>query len=188
MDAPSIPLQVCAIFRDEAPYLREWIEFLRIGKISRFSTCSKCPLDNWQEVVQPYVESGWVDITEWPRRPPCQMEAYAHFIETHRNLPARVAFIDCDEFLFSPCCPSVTEALDTIGVTDWGAVGVNWMCFGASGQDYQTNGLVTERFTTRPAEDFPPNRHIKSIVRVDRLGVGMNPHTFRVRGGIFNSG
>jgi hypothetical protein len=187
VDAPSIPLWVCAIFRDEAPYLREWIEFHRIVGVERFYLYQNRSADAWQEVLQPYLESGLVDLTEWPYGPPCQMEAYRHFIETHRQLSARVAFIDCDEFLFSPCCHSVKEALDGIGSQNWGAVAVNWMCFGASGQERRMNGLVIERFVTRPTEDFAPNLHIKSIVHLDRVdSVGMNPHEFRVRGGTFN--
>src|SRR4029077_9981346 len=41
-------------------------------------------------------------------------------------------------------------------------------------------GLVTERFTVRPADNFPVNRHIKSIVRLHRVqAVGPYPHHFQ---------
>ena len=47
-------------------------------------------------------------------------------------------------------------------------------------------GLVTERFIVRPADNFPVNRHIKSIVRLHRVeAVGPDPHHFKVQGGTF---
>jgi hypothetical protein len=95
-----------------------------------------------------------------------------------------VAFIDCDEFLFSPNCATVGEELEALAIDSCGAVGVNWVCFGASGQELQTRGLVIERFTFRPGDQFGPNVHIKSLVRMDRVqSVGPDPHHFSVSGG-----
>ena len=60
------------------------------------------------------------------------------------------------------------------------------MSFGASGQEEFAQGLVTERFTLRPADNFSSNRHIKSIVRMNRVqSEGPDPHHFKVRGGTF---
>ena len=179
-------LAVCAIFRNEAPYLREWIEFHRLVGVQRFHLYQNRSDDDYASVLQPYVNEGLVELTEWPRQPPCQLEAYRDFISRYSGKPWWVAFIDCDEFLFSPSCATVSEALEMIARPEWGAVGVNWMCFGASGQDAPAPGLVTERFTVRPADNFPPNRHIKSIVRMERIeSTCRNPHHFKVRGGTF---
>lgn len=177
---------ICAIFRNEAPYLREWIEFHRLVGCERFFLYQNRSDDDWPRVLGPYVQRGIVDLADWPSHPPCQMEAYEHFIATHRGHPGWVAFLDCDEFLFSPCCATVPEALARLPPA-CGAVGVNWMCFGASGHETRTPGPVIERFTRRPADDFGPNLHIKSIVQIDRLeGVSSDPHHFRVRSGTFS--
>ena len=180
-------LAICAIFKDEAPYLREWIEFHRIVGFDRFYLYQNGSDDDWQFILQPYVEDGMVEVTDWPKSTPCQLEAYQHFIERHKGQPGWVAFIDCDEFLFSPCLATVTDALAGMPSPDWGAVAVNWMCFGASGQERQEDGLVIERFTLRPLDSFGPNLHVKSIVRMDRVeSVGADPHHFRVTGGTFS--
>ena len=179
-------LAICAIFKNEAPYLREWIEFHRIVGIEHFHLYQNQSEDDWQPVLQPYVDTGVVEVIDWPMKPPCQQQAYQDFIERHRELAGWVAFIDCDEFLFSPCYETVNEAMTKVP-PQWGAIGVNWMCFGASGQERQEHGLVIERFTLRPADDFGPNLHIKSIVRIDRTqSAGGNPHQFRVQGGTFS--
>jgi len=179
-------LAICAIFRNEAPYLREWIEFHQLVGFERFYLYQNRSDDDWQAVLEPYIERGVVEVTEWPKHSPCQLEAYQNFIDTHKGHPNWVAFIDCDEFLFSPSHETVPHALAQLPLA-WGAVGVNWVCFGASGRQVKTEEPVIERFTFRPLDNFGPNVHIKSIVRMDRVdGVGMDPHHFQVGCGTFS--
>jgi hypothetical protein len=178
---------ICAIFRNEAPYLREWIEFHRMVGVERFYLYQNLSDDDWEPALRPYIGAGIVEVTDWPRSPPGQLHAYQHFIDRHKGKAWWTAFIDCDEFLFSPTHATVTEALAGVASPQWGAVGVNWMCFGASGRIRRTKGLVTERFTIRPSDNFSPNLHIKSIVRMDRVEwVARNPHCFIVNGGTFD--
>ena len=180
-------LVVCAIFRNEAPYLREWIEFHRMVGVERFYLYQNLSDDDWESVLRPYIDAGIADVTDWPRSPPGQLHAYQHFIDRHKGESWWTAFIDCDEFLFSPSHATITRALASVSSPDWGAVGVNWMCFGSSGHMRRTKGLVTERFTVRPSENFAANLHIKSIVRMDRVEwVARNPHCFIVNGGTFD--
>ncbi len=180
-------LAVCAIFRNEAPYLQEWIAFHHLAGVDHFHLYQNRSDDDYQSVLRPFIEQGLVRIIDWPTRPPSQLEAYQHFINEHAGMPWWVAFLDCDEFLFSPSHQKIGEAIEAIAGPEWGAIGVNWMCFGSSGQDAPTAGLVTERFTSRPTDSFPPNRHIKSIVRMDKVQAsGPNPHWFRTYGGTFS--
>jgi hypothetical protein len=180
-------LAVCAIFRNEAPYLREWIEFHRMVGVERFYLYQNMSDDDWESALRPYIDARIVEVTDWPRSPPGQLHAYQHFIDRHRGEARWVAFIDCDEFLFSPSHATITDALASVSSPECGAVGVNWMCFGASGRMRRTKGLVTERFTVRPSDNFGPNLHIKSIVRMDRVEwVARNPHCFIVNGGTFD--
>lgn len=180
-------LVICAIFRNEAPYLREWIEFHRIVGVERFYLYQNMSDDDWESALRPYIKAGIVEVIDWQRSPPGQLHAYQDFIDRHKGKSWWTAFIDCDEFLFSPSHATVNEALASIASPEWGAVGVNWICFGASGRMRRTKGLVTQRFTVRPSDDFGTNLHIKSIVRMDRVEwVARNPHCFVVDGGTFD--
>lgn len=180
-------LAVCAIFRNEAPYLREWIAFHHLAGVDRFHLYQNRSEDDYESVLRPFIDQGLVRIIDWPTHPPSQLEAYQHFINENSGKPWWVAFLDCDEFLFSPSHEKIGEAIEAIARPDWGAIGVNWMCFGSSGQDAPASGLVTERFSLRPTDSFAPNRHIKSIVRMDKVaGTGSNPHWFRTNGGTFS--
>src|SRR5262249_42884901 len=104
-------------------------------------------------------------------------------LRSKRDSIAWVAFLDCDEFLFSPCYETVPQVLHQIA-PQWGAVGVNWLCFGASGNEQAAPDPVIERFTFRRADDFGAHVHIKSIVRMNCvISAGPDPHHFQVRGG-----
>src|SRR5215471_5354856 len=184
---PIPPLAICTIFRNEAAYLQEWIEFHHLVGFERFYLYQNRSDDGWQAVLEPYVRARLVEVTDWPIESPCQLAAYQDFIDRHSGENRWVAFIDCDEFLFSPSCATVGDALAGLVAESWGAIGVNWVCFGSSGQDRQTGGLVIERFTVRPENGFGPNRHIKSLIRMDRVeATGPDPHHFRVNGGTFS--
>ena len=180
-------LAICAIFINEAPYLREWIEFHRLVGVEKFYLYQNRSEDDWQSILKPYIDEGLVEVTDWPRRPPCQIQAYQHFINKHRGEPGWTAFLDCDEFLFSPGHATVGEAIEAIALPDWGAIGVNWMFFGASGQEAPTPGPVIERFTLRATDNFEPNRHIKTIARMDRVQLaGPSSHQIKTSGGTFS--
>lgn len=173
------PLSICAIFKNEAPYLREWIEFHRLVGVARFHLYQNNSTDDWGAVLAPYVDGGIVEVVDWPMPPPSQLPAYQDFIDRRRGGDEWVAFIDCDEFLFSPRCDNLCKVLADDRFCDCGAVGVNWMCFGAGGQHDPSPAPVIERFITRPRDDFPPNAHIKSILRMDRVhAAGGSPHCF----------
>jgi len=179
-------LNVCAIFRNEALYLREWIEFHRLVGVDKFFLYHNRSADNWQTILQPYIASGVVEITEWPHLPPCQVNAYQDCINKRHGQDEWMAFIDCDEFLWSPRFSTLPEALATFP-SSWGAVGVNWMCFGSGGQAEWEDRLVLERFIWRPAEQGFFNRHIKIIVRMDQVvNNSGDPHFFYAERGTFN--
>jgi hypothetical protein len=96
----SMTLVICAIFRNEAPYLREWIEFHQMVGAERFYLYQNMSDDDWETALRPYIETGIIEVAEWPRSPPGQLHAYQHFIDRHKGESWWTAFIDCDEFLF----------------------------------------------------------------------------------------
>lgn len=180
-------MSVCAIFRNEAPYLREWIEFHRIVGFDRFCLYQNNSDDDWQSALRPYLETGVVEVTDWPMASPAQLPAFQDFVDRHGQSDEWVAFIDCDEFLFSPDHGTVLEALDQGPFKECGAVAVNWLCFGAAGQEDVIDGLVIERFTVRPKDTFWMNDYVKCLVKLDRLeALSNNAHHFITRGETVN--
>lgn len=179
-------LVISAIFRNESLYLREWLEFHLLVGVSKFYLYQNRSDDAWEPLLAPYRDSGVVEVIDWPLASPCQFLAYENAIEKLAGQDIWCAFIDCDEFLFSPQFDTVPEAMRFFP-KKWGAVGVNWMCFGSSNWEEYAPGSVIERFTWRPKTKSDFNRHIKSIVRMNQdVWVGDTPHSFRTEKGTFS--
>ena len=183
-------LSICAVFKNEAPYLREWVEFHRIVGVEQFFLYDNRSNDDWKFVMRPYVLDGIVKINDWSTAPGQLAElgwkcsAYQHFIDNHSKAPDWVAFIDCDEFLFSPLERNLSDVLSQEPFCEYGAIGVNWMCFGAGTEVAFRPDPVMERFVLRLQATDRINMQTKSIVRMDcALGATTSPHCFRVCGG-----
>lgn len=177
---------IVAIFRNEALYLREWIEFHLLMGCSKFYLYQNRSDDAWEPILAPYAAANALEVIDWPNGNPSQLQAYQHAIQRLSGQPVYAAFIDCDEFLFSPHFSTVSEALGFFP-RQWGAIGVNWMCFGSGGKTSYEPKPVIERFTWRPKERQPFNLHIKSIIRMNQVvDVGPTPHHFAVEHGTFS--
>jgi hypothetical protein len=59
-------LSICAIFKDEAPYLPERIEFHRLVGVERFFLYDNLRVDGGREVLEPWVRARVVRA--WKRR------------------------------------------------------------------------------------------------------------------------
>ena len=167
-------LAACAVYRDEAPYLCEWVEFHRLIGVERFFLYDNRSTDDHREVLAPYVDEGIVLLHDWPIFP-AQMQAYEHCIKHHGDDARWIAFLDLDEFLFSPTGSPVSELL--VPLERHPGVGANWAVFGSSGHVRRPPGLVIESYLRRTA-DPDVNAHIKSIVDPTRVRSFCVPHFF----------
>lgn len=199
--APSrVTLAACAIFRDEASYLEEWIRFHRLVGIERFYLYDNRSTDGWRDVL---AATGAADVVvvHWPIEPG-QLAAYNHCLAAHGGESEWIAFFDLDEFLFPTDAGDLRRHLaDYPGVP---AVGVNWVVYGSSFHQVRPPGLVTRNYVRRGAmglvirnpwllraPDLDPGRlesyrphfvHMKSIVRPAETIETRTPHSFRFRG------
>jgi len=174
------PLAVCAIFRNEAPFLLEWIAYHSVVGFERFILYDNDSTDGGAELIRSSRFADRATVIRWPQRPG-QIKAYQHFIDCFTHDFAWVAFIDLDEFLLPLHGDSIVPLLREWN--DFSAVLVRWRCFGPSGWERRPDGLAIEHYTMRLADDAPVNRHVKSLVKcTDLLGVSLNPHEFAVAG------
>jgi hypothetical protein len=168
-------LAVCAIYRDEARYLREWIEFHRLVGAERFYLYANRCEDDHERVLAPYVAAGIVEMTDWPRHPG-QISAYDNALRRFRNDARWIAFIDADEFLFSPTLRTLPEVLREY--ERWPGVAVNQAMFGTSGHVTPPSGLVIESYTRR-TEDPRFNAITKCVVDPRRVRAFCKPTFFK---------
>jgi FkbM family methyltransferase len=169
-------LSVCAIMKDEAPYLIEWLEFHKLVGVERFYLYNNNSSDNTLDIVQPYIQSGEVVLHDWPFSPKQQASAYEHCLKEYKQESEWIAFLDLDEFLFPTEKEKLTEVLEEFDSVP--AVGVNTLTFGSSGHEARPTGLQIENFTKRSTDNFEVNRYVKSIVRPEQILRPNCPHFF----------
>lgn len=179
----SAYLSVCAIFKDEAPYLPEWIEFHRLVGVERFFLYDNASSDGGRAVLEPWIGAGVVSVEDCstPLGEGGQSWAYTDALRRARGHTSWLAFIDLDEFLYSPTGRPLPDMLREYGQHP--GVVVNWQVYGSSGQATAKDGLVIERFVSRARTAWVRNRRVKSIVDPQRAVRPIGPHFFEYADG-----
>ncbi|MCU9613189.1 glycosyltransferase family 92 protein [Caldibacillus lycopersici] len=138
-------VSICAIFRDEGKYLKEWIEFHKIVGIDHFYLYNNFSEDEYEEILTPYINNGEVTLIDWPI-PQGQMEAYKDCVERFGSETQWIAFIDLDEYIIPNKMDTVREFLMPFE-KNRPVVIVYWKYMGSSGIiNRDVNGLITEDF------------------------------------------
>ena len=151
-------LVVAAIFKDEAHYLKEWLDYHLLAGVEHFYLYNNDSSDDFREVLAPYVEENLVTLIEWPGKL-MQYPAYNDAVEKFRFECRYMAFIDLDEFIFPKSNRSITEVVDEILSRNPNAtaLAINWQVFGSNGQiDADFSRGVLERFTRRAPSNWIP--------------------------------
>jgi hypothetical protein len=183
---PEVYLAVCMIYRNEADYLREWIEFHRLVGVERFYLYDNESDDDHVAVLAPYVEEGLVVPHRWPGSSTTgaelnaiQKAAYEDCVSRHAEEARWIAVFDADEFLFSPTGRPVSELL--AHYERWPAVAVNALRFGSADEPARAGGLVIERHTR--LDDTWGGRLVKSVLDPCAVTRCINSHRFEPRRG-----
>ena len=139
---------LCLIFRDEAPYLKEWIEYHSLIGIDHFYLYNNNSTDNFAEVLEPYVRDGKVTLLDWPQNY-SQVEAYRHCYNINKAETHWLGFIDTDEFL-NLSVKAGNNLKEFFGKYNaYPSLFLFWRMFGTSGiMTENTSALVTERYTS----------------------------------------
>lgn len=187
-------LSICTIFRDEAPYLKEWIEFHRMVGVQHFYLCNHASKDNYEEVLGPYIEQGIVELKEYRDPHPdlgihyflnrIQNPFFTETIKKTKGISKWIAFIDSDEFLVPIEVDSMRVFLKDY--EDFGGVVANWQMYGTSNVYTVSNTeLMVEKLTHSSVYDHPINYHVKSIVQPERVVEFRCPHHATYENGFY---
>jgi hypothetical protein len=163
-------VSICAIVRNEGPYILEWIAFHKAIGVDHFYIYDNQSTDGTTEILLRLEAEGLVTRISWPDSTPAvvaskagpQRPAYNDFLR-FRDQTEWIGYIDLDEFVVLRVADNIKDWL--LGYADCAAVGINWRMFGSSGRAEYADGLVIERFTRRAPSDFPANRHVKTFAR-----------------------
>lgn len=143
--AKKYKISICAIFKNEASYLKEWLEYYLLLEVDHFYLYNNNSTDSYQEVLKPYIDKGIVTLIEWPEVPG-QISAYKNWYENYRCETNWCSFLDLDEFL----CP-----INEVSLKGWldkhhkyPLYAIYWKVFGTSGKIIpDMDQLVIEQYT-----------------------------------------
>ena len=182
-------LAVVSIMKNEAPYVKEWLDYHLLAGVEHFYIFDNESPDNLKEVLQPYIDAEIVTYTFYPGKAR-QYEAYNEAIQNYRFVCKYIAFIDADEFIFPQNNKTIVEVTDEIlaDKPQAGGLAANIYYFGSNNlekADYSKG--VMERFTRRAPVDWIPilnkaqnlpggTAHVSTITNPRRVHHFGNPH------------
>ena len=176
---------LCSMIKNEASYLKEWIEFHRVIGVSHFYLFNNKSNDDYLEVLQPYIKQGVVELfdvpfdsTLYPNPAPThnfvQACCYNHAIRLARNCYTWLAITDSDEYI----CPTQNKDLPSFLNNYIYAAGlvVYWQIYGTSNVwDLAPKELLIEKLTYKFPNNYPANWMFKSIVQPN-YALCIDPH------------
>lgn len=178
-DKYRFELAVCAIFKNEAPYLKEWIEYHKIVGVQHFYLYNHESTDNYQEVLDCYIADKTVELVNW-NEPNFQFsgqkKAYMDAITKVKGIVKWLAVIDIDEYLVPKLHDNLLDLLKDY--ENFGGLCVNWQMFGTSNVILKPGELLTEKLILKAPQDYHENLHIKSIVRPEHVVEPPHVHYF----------
>lgn len=177
---PKYYLALVAMFQNEARFLKEWIEFYKLQGVEKFYLYNHKSSDNFQEVLDPYVESGLVELRNLDYQPvsiidwdSLQTKTYTEVSRELSNTAEWLIVVDTDEFLFPVKEHKLSEVLGEYD--DYAALSVNWIMFTSHGlEKIQEGDLMID--SLKQVEDCNGHPHVKTIVKPRYVEFFPNPH------------
>lgn len=139
-------LTICAIFKNEAIFFKEWIIYHNMLGVQHFYLYNNNSTDEYKLILQPFIDDGLVTLIEWPEIPG-QITAYKNWYENYRYESKWCSFLDLDEFI----CP-----YKEIDIASWlkrhekyPVIKMDWLTFGSNGHMVDdSKKLVIENYTS----------------------------------------
>lgn len=179
-------LSVSSIFKDEAPWFKEWIEYHKLLGVQHFRLYNNHSTDHYLEVLDPYIKRGEVTVIDWPGsygnwcyevQETAMLDAINHF----KGVSKWLALIDIDEFILPTQHPDMISFLSDYD--PFAAVVINWQNYGTSWvKDIPKDKLMIEVLTLKAEEQSSLNQQVKSIIQPERTNTSKQdwpPHQWR---------
>jgi hypothetical protein len=176
----------CTMVRDVSKFLREWVAYHAAVGVDRFFLYDNGSQDDLDGQVGQLNSAGFhVSTHLWPW-PKTQEAGFSYAAAVHRDSCEWMAFVDVDEFIFSPAwapSPNPTKSMLRSVVAavepDVGQVTLGCKDFGPSGRTKHPEEGVTQGYTCRRRAE---ERH-KSLVRLDAVDPSLlnSIHHFELR-------
>ena len=157
-------LSICAIMKNEAPYVKEWIDYHRLVGVKRFYIYDNESEDNLKEVLTPYIEQGIVVYKYYPGKNK-QMIAYAECCQDYQDKTEWLSLTDTDEFIIPVVDKDIPSFLQKYKA--YPAVCINMIYYDSNKHEIRPQGGVLENYIRLEydLEKRSDNHQLKCIVQ-----------------------
>ncbi len=138
-------VSLCLIFKNEAKYLKEWLDYHILIGVDHFYLYNNNSDDGYADVLAPYIEKKIVTLVDFPFKY-AQLKAYNDCYEQNKKETHWLGYIDADEFVNIRDCNNIKSFLMKYG--KFPAVTFNWRMFGTSGHIFRPDKMVIEAYTS----------------------------------------
>jgi glycosyltransferase involved in cell wall biosynthesis len=184
----EVTVAVCAILRNEADYIEEWLAFHTLQGVDRIILYDNNSTDDTCQRATSFAKHVALQIVHWPNFADgfyrTQLLAYFDGARRLAGLADFVAFIDIDEFMFAADYRPLGQVLAHFPA-DVAAIAVNQRVFGSASQPSSTGDLVTSRFTMAAGPDHSESHWFKTIARPDRIVEFDSSHSVILNSGAY---
>lgn len=170
-DVDQIPLVVASVFKDEAPFLQEWLDYHIAQGVERFYLADNFSSDDFHLVLGPYISRGQVVLVQTSssgmnaRIQAKELNALLELIENEMGNKVWVAVIDVDEFLFHQEAVPLKQFLKDFKDQKLAAVLVNWMMYGTSHlSELDPKQSMLSQLTWRAHHSLGEHKMVKPIL------------------------
>ncbi|CAM9112948.1 unnamed protein product [Discosporangium mesarthrocarpum] len=109
----SLSLSICTMFKNEGPYLVEWLNYHRLLGVTKVYMYDNGSTDESSAVLAGYVSSGFALIIDWPHAG-AQTQALNDCLRRFGHSTRWMSFIDVDEFIDpAPALPIHSTVAET---------------------------------------------------------------------------
>ena len=165
-------LGLCAIVKDEDPFLEEWICHHALLGVEAFFLYDNESVHPVHERLRSFMNGSFLTVVD-VRGKGQQINAYNHCLRTFGRHFRWMGFLDLDEY----AVPKRTKDLRVLlqDYEDAAALGLNWQCFGTNGHKARPLGTQLENYVLALDSEHW-RKHIKSFVWPRAVGGMWNPH------------
>lgn len=167
-------IALISIFKNEQPYILEWLAYHRSIGFTDFIIGDNCSNDGTSELLDALHEARLINRVFQSDKKYCseqgpQLDFYDQVIANFGNQYDVMGFIDADEFIYSETgAKNIVGSIEELFENpDISALGLNWRVFGVG--DDNPDRLVTARITNCSRSDHPVNRYMKSFARPENI-------------------
>lgn len=171
---PRASVTLCAIVRDEAAYILEWIAWNKLLGFDPIVIYDNESADDGPALLAALQAAGEIVVRPWPDRPGAQAQLPAYRDAIARCATEWIAFLDADEFLVLRRHSRLPDLLAAVP-GECAAIAFNQRVFGSSGHARFEPQPVIARFLRSGGPVQPLNAWIKTVARAAQIR-DLGPH------------